>query len=152
MGFDHAQEEQNIIKIIKIVQQNVNIQYQKPSTWSTWCVSIESSIINRHAFNHEFLKHIFWWIFKIQEYNVLWFVIPCHLMCGVSYFDFICIGLEANQMPKKGAFGYNIKYTKMNEWSKEDSSPYSDLRGHISLVSTYIDWSCNIRTWTLKVF
>ena len=42
-------------------------------------------------------------------------------------------------MPKKGVFGYDMKHTKMNEWSREDSSPYSDLRGHISLVSTYIN-------------
>ena len=42
-------------------------------------------------------------------------------------------------MPKKDVFGYDMKHTKMNEWSREDSSPHSDLRGHISLVSTYID-------------
>ena len=64
---------------------------------------------------------------------------PCHLVYGVLYFDFICKGLEANQMPKKGAFEYDMKHTKMNGWSKEDSSPHSDLRGHISLVQTYID-------------
>ena len=38
-----------------------------------------------------------------------------HLVCGVSYFDFICTGLEVNQMPKKGAFGYDMKHTKMNK-------------------------------------
>ena len=62
-----------------------------------------------------------------------------HLVCGVSYFDFICTGLEANWMPKKDASRYDMKHTKMNEWFKEDSSTHSDLRGHISLVPTYID-------------
>ena len=42
-------------------------------------------------------------------------------------------------MPKKGVFGYDMKHAKMNEWSREDSSPHSDLRGHISHVPTYID-------------
>ena len=68
-----------------------------------------------------------------------------HLMCGMSYFDFICTSLEANQRPKNGVLGYDMKHTKMNEWSKEDSSSHSDLRGHISLVSTYIDWSTWLR-------
>ena len=53
--------------------------------------------------------------------------------------DFICTSLEANQMPKKGAFRYEMKHAKMNEWSEEDLSPYSDLKGYISLVTTYID-------------
>ena len=44
-------------------------------------------------------------------------------------------------MPKRGAFGYDIKHSKMNEWSKKDSSPYSDLKGYISLIPTYIDKS-----------
>ena len=66
---------------------------------------------------------------------------PGHFVCGVSYFDFIYTSLEVNNMPKKGAFGYDMKHTKMNEWSKEDSLPHSDLRGHISLVPTYIDRS-----------
>ena len=64
---------------------------------------------------------------------------PSHLVCGVSSFDFIYTGLEVNQMPKKGAFGYDMKHAKMNEWFREDSSPHSDLRGHISHVPTYID-------------
>ena len=64
---------------------------------------------------------------------------PSHLVGGESYFDFICTSLEANYMPKKGAFGYDMKHTKMNEWSREDLSPHSDLRGHISLIPTYID-------------
>ena len=38
-----------------------------------------------------------------------------HLVCGVAYFDFICTGLEVNHMSKKGAFRYDMKYTKMNE-------------------------------------
>ena len=42
-------------------------------------------------------------------------------------------------MPKKGAFGYDMKNTKMNDWSRKDSSPYSDSSEHISLVPTYID-------------
>ena len=62
-----------------------------------------------------------------------------HLVCGVSHFDFICTGLKVNKMPKNGAFGYDMKHTKMNEWSRENSSPHSDLKGHISLVPTYID-------------
>ena len=66
---------------------------------------------------------------------------PGHLVFGMSCLDFICTGLEANQMPKKSAFGYYMKHTKMNEWSRKDSSPHSDLRGHIPLVPTYIDWN-----------
>ena len=62
-----------------------------------------------------------------------------HLVCGVSCFDFIYTDLEANQMPKKSAFEYDMKHTKMNEWSREDSSPHTDLTRHISLVPTYID-------------
>ena len=37
-------------------------------------------------------------------------------------------------MPKKDAFRYDMKYTKMNEWYREDSSSHSDLKGNISLV------------------
>ena len=59
---------------------------------------------------------------------------PGHLVCGVSYFDFICTGLKENQMPKKDSFRYDMKHTKMNKWSREDSSSHSDLKGHISLV------------------
>ena len=59
---------------------------------------------------------------------------PDHLVYEVSYFDFICTGLEANQMPKKGAFVYDMKHIKMNEWFREDSSPHSDLKGYISFV------------------
>ena len=62
-----------------------------------------------------------------------------HFVCGVSYFDFICMSLKANELLKKGAFGYDMKYTKMNKWSIEDSSSHNDLRGYISLVPTYID-------------
>ena len=29
LGFNHIQEEQNIIKIIKVMQWNLNIQYRK---------------------------------------------------------------------------------------------------------------------------
>ena len=64
---------------------------------------------------------------------------PGHLVCGVSYFDFIYMGLKANQMPKKGVFGYDMQRTKMNESFKKDSSSHSDLRGHISLIPTYIN-------------
>ena len=49
------------------------------------------------------------------------------------------MGLEANQIPKKGAFGFDMKYANMNEWFRKDSSSYNDLKGHISLVPTYID-------------
>ena len=42
-------------------------------------------------------------------------------------------------MPKMGVFGYDMKYTKINEWFRKDSSSHSDLKGHISLVPTYID-------------
>ena len=38
-------------------------------------------------------------------------------------------------MPKKDAFGYDMKHTKMDDLSREDSSPHNDLRGYISLVS-----------------
>ena len=31
-------------------------------------------------------------------------------------------------MPKMGAFGYDMQHTKMNEWSREDSSTHSDLK------------------------
>ena len=37
-------------------------------------------------------------------------------------------------MPKKGAFGYDMKHTKMNEWSEEDSSSHSNLRRISHLV------------------
>ena len=57
---------------------------------------------------------------------------PSHFLCGMSYFDFICTGLEANQMPKKDALGYDIKHAKMNEWSREDSSHQNDIKGYIS--------------------
>ena len=46
---------------------------------------------------------------------------PCYLIWGVSYFDFICTGLEVLQMPKKGALGYDMNHAKVDEWSKEDS-------------------------------
>ena len=72
---------------------------------------------------------------------ILWLVTPSHLVCRMSYFDFIYTSLEANQMSKKDAFGYDMKHTKMNEWSKKDSSPYNDLREHISLALTYINWN-----------
>ena len=39
-----------------------NIKYRKPSAWLTWRVSIESIIINSHAFNHELFTHTSWWI------------------------------------------------------------------------------------------
>ena len=42
-----------------------------------------------------------------------------HLIYELSYFDFICTGLEANQMPKKDAFGYDMKHAKIDEWLKE---------------------------------
>ena len=42
-------------------------------------------------------------------------------------------------MPKKGVFRYDMKNMKMNEWSREDSSSHSDLRGHVSFVPIYID-------------
>ena len=77
---------------------------------------------------------------------ILWLVILGHLVCGVSYIDFICTGLEANQIPKNSAFGYDMKHMKMNEWSRDDSSPYSDLKGHISLVLGQGDFSCQNRT------
>ena len=44
-------------------------------------------------------------------------------------------------MLKNDVFGYDMKHTKMNECFREDSLLHSDLRGHISLVPTYIDWS-----------
>ena len=62
---------------------------------------------------------------------------PGHLVYRVSYLDFICMSLEANQMPKKGIFGYDMKHTKMNEWSREDSSPHSDLMGHLNFSNLY---------------
>ena len=55
-------------------------------------------------------------------------------MCGLSYFDFICTGLEANQMLKNDAFRHDVKHMKMNEWYIEDSPFHSDLRGYISHV------------------
>ena len=75
-----------------------------------------------------------------------------HLVYGMSYFDFICTGLEANQMPKNDALGYGIKHRKMNEWSREDSSPHSDLRGYISFVpSLYWLKSFLRRFWEVNI-
>ena len=37
-------------------------------------------------------------------------------------------------MPKKDAFGYGMKHTKVDEQSREDSSSHSDIRGHISFA------------------
>ena len=59
---------------------------------------------------------------------------PGHFVYGMSYFNFIDMSLEANQMPKEDAFGYDMKHMKMNEWFREDSSSHSDLRGYILLV------------------
>ena len=74
-------------------------------------------------------------------------------MCGMSYFDFICTSLEANQRPKNGVLGYDMKHTLMNEWSKEDSSSHSDLRGHIHLFQLILtevlgegNFSCQYRS------
>ena len=78
---------------------------------------------------------------------------PGHFVCGVSYFDFIYTVLEVNQMPKKGAFGYDMKNTKMNDWSRKDSSSHSDLRGHIHLFQLILtevlgegNFSCQYRS------
>ena len=54
-----------------------------------------------------------------------------YLVWGVAYFDFICIGLEVLQMPKKGAFGYDMNHAKVDEWSREDS-PLQVILGEIS--------------------
>ena len=39
----------------------------------------------------------------------------------MSYFDFICTGLEVLQMPKKHDFGYDMNHAKVDEWYRKDS-------------------------------
>ena len=49
------------------------------------------------------LLECLWSMFFVQI--VLGLETSGHLICGVSYFDFIYMGLKANQMPKKDALG-----------------------------------------------
>ena len=39
----------------------------------------------------------------------------------MTYFDFICTSLKVLQMPKKGAFKYDMNYAKVDVWFREDS-------------------------------
>ena len=58
-------------------------------------------------------------------------MIPGYLVWGAWYFDFISTGLEVLQMPKKGAFGYDMNHAKVDEWSRDDS-PLQVILGEIS--------------------
>ena len=79
---------------------------------------------------------------------IFWLVTPGHLVCGESYFDFICTVWRRTRYLKRVFF----RHTTMNEFSKKDWSPHSDLRGHISLVPTYIDWSFWLRQfWVVNI-
>ena len=37
-------------------------------------------------------------------------------------------------MLKRDIFGYDIKHAKVDEQSRKDLSPYSDIKGHISFA------------------